>query len=61
MLILDEAVWVLTRMYRRDVFVINDDDDVRKANRHLGYRQFVLWQHGMLGAGQRMVVPSWCV
>ena len=61
MLILDEAVLALARLYRRDVLVINDEVDVRKANRHQGYRQFVLWQHGMLGAGQRMVVPSCCV
>ena len=60
-LILDEAVLALARMYRRDVLVINDEVDVRKANRHQGYRQFVLWQHGMLGAGQRMVIPSCCV
>ena len=61
MLVLDEAVLALARMYRRDVLVINDEVDVRKGNRHQAYRQFVLWHHGRLGAGQRMVIPSCCV
>jgi len=53
-LVLDEAVLALARMYRRDVLVINDEDDVRKGNRHQAYRQFVLWYHGRL-------IPACCV
>jgi hypothetical protein len=60
-LILDEAVLALARMYRRDVLVVDDEVDLRKANRHAGYRQFVLWQHGRLGVGDRRVIPSCCV
>jgi hypothetical protein len=60
-LILDEAVLALARMYRRDVLVLDDEVDLMSANRHAAYRQFILWQHGRLGSGQRCVIPSCCV
>lgn len=60
-LILDEAVLAIARMYRRDLLVIEDEEDINKSNRHAAYRQFVLWQYGRLGAGQRRVIPSCCV
>lgn len=61
MLVLDEAVLALGRMYRRDILVVDDDADWNKANRHQGYRQYILWTHGRLGAGKRRVIPSCCV
>jgi len=60
-LVLDEGVLHLARMYRRDLLVFDDEADIRKANRHAAYRQFVLWQHGRLTAGSRRVIPSCCV
>lgn len=57
-LILDEAVLALARLYRRDILVFDDEADVRKANRHQAYRQFILWTFGRLTVGDRRVVPS---
>lgn len=42
-------------MYRRDILVFDDDADLNRANRHHGYRQYILWSHGRLGAGDRRV------
>ncbi|XP_060084834.1 P2X purinoceptor 7-like [Ylistrum balloti] len=60
-LVLDEAVLALARLYRNDVLVLNEEVDLMKANRHQGYRQFILWQHGWLGTGNRRVIPGCCV
>ncbi|XP_048778906.2 uncharacterized protein LOC125661448 [Ostrea edulis] len=60
-LILDEAVLALARLYRQDILAMPEDADRNRANRHTGYRQFVLWHHGKLGAGDRRVIPSCCV
>ena len=38
-----------------------EEADENKAMRHAAYRQFVLWQFGKLGKGDRRVIPSCCI
>lgn len=57
-LVLEEEVLAIARLMRRDILVIDDESDLNKANRHQAYRQFILWQHGRLGTGDRRVIPS---
>ena len=45
---------------RNDLFGRNDNPESNQTLRHTAYRQFVLWRHGRLGAGNRIVIPS-CV
>ncbi|KAK3107166.1 hypothetical protein FSP39_008406 [Pinctada imbricata] len=60
-LILDEAVLALARLYREDVLAVPADEDYNRGNRHTAYRQYILWTHGRLGAGIRKTIPSCCV
>lgn len=59
-LVLDSNVLHLAMQYREDVLVL---DNVRNNEqfRHAAYRQYLLWQHGRLGQGNRRVTPSCCV
>lgn len=60
-LILNEAVLALARLYRQDILAMPEDTDRNRANRHTAYRQFVFWHHGKLGTGNRRVIPSCCI
>ena len=59
-LVLDGNVLELSMRYREDVLVLNNNRN-NESFRHTAYRQYVLWQHGWLGRGNRRVVPSCCV
>ena len=59
-LILDGNVLDIAMRYREDMVALNNTRN-NESFRHAAYRQFVLWQHGLLGKGNRRVVPSCCV
>ena len=63
-LVLELMVLRLARNYRNDMQALpreeDPDGDEHRAMRHAAYRQFVLWQSGYLGKGDRRVIPSCC-
>lgn len=59
-LVINGNVLELAMRYREDVLVLNNVRNNQNF-RHAAYRQYVLWQHGRLGRGNRRVVPSCCV
>ncbi|XP_071792702.1 P2X purinoceptor 7-like [Asterias amurensis] len=65
-LVLDNHLLELARLHRNDLLGQNDlppgeHDIYNRRLRHSAYRQYVLWQHGRLGAGNRVTIPSCCV
>ncbi|KAL3891404.1 hypothetical protein ACJMK2_003666 [Sinanodonta woodiana] len=61
LVVLDEVVLGVAQLYRQDVFALDQDEDYNKGKRHTAYRQFILWYHGYLDAGNIRVIPSCCV
>jgi hypothetical protein len=58
--ILNRTVLNLAINYHNDLMLEEREEDENKCYRHQAYRQFVIWQHGRLGRGERRVLPS-CV
>jgi hypothetical protein len=59
-IVLDANVLEIQMRYREDILAMAHHRN-NENFRHAAYRQFVLWQHGKLGKGDRRVVPSCCV
>ena len=60
LVVLNGNVLDIAMRYREDVFAL-DHPRNNENFRHMAYRQYILWQHGRLGQGNRRVVPSCCV
>ena len=47
--------------YNNDVLAEPRDENFNRSRRHTAYRQYIMWIHGRLGAGNRKVIASFCI
>ncbi|KAK9951847.1 hypothetical protein ABG768_017722 [Culter alburnus] len=62
--ITDEGVLRLSQRIWNNIRDAQDAPDPGENNKqfqHAAYRQYVVWQYGVLGPGHRVVIPSCCV
>ena len=60
-IVLDVLVLEVVARHRDDILAQLTDQDYNRDRRHTAHRQYIMWRHGYLVAGNRRFVPSCCV